>query len=362
MKRLIYSIIGILVVIVFLWLGAIHFEKAQSSATGNNNSNKELNIYNWGAYVNPELIKKFEKQTGYKVNYDTFDSNEAMLTKIQQGGTSYDIVVPSEYTVQKMSEQNLLHKLDKKRIPTLKYYDKRFLNQSFDKNNEYSLPYFWGTLGIVYNDKYIKANEINTWDDLWNKKYKNSIMLRDDTRDVFGIGLITLNKSVNSTNTSDLLATKGKLDSLMPNIKAIASDEIKMYMAQDQAPLSVSYSGDALDMIEQNSNLHYVLPSGGTNLWFDNIVIPKNVKHLDAAYAFINFMNEPKNAAKNAEYVGYATPNSAAKELLPKEVTSQKNFYPSDQMMKKFQVYVNLGQQKTQEYNDLYLEFKMNKK
>ncbi|MCM0599725.1 ABC transporter substrate-binding protein [Periweissella fabalis] len=360
MKRLLYAAIAVLIVAGLLALGANHFEKEQSAATGKaGSSTKVLNIYNWGAYIDPNLIAKFEKQTGYKVNYDTFDSNEAMLTKIQQGGTSYDITVPSEYTVQKMKQLGLLHKLDLNKIPTLKYYDKNFLNLAFDPHNQYSVPYFWGTLGITYNDKYVKPEQIQTWNDLWKPEFRDSIMLTDDARDVFGFALISLNKSVNTTNNGDLMAAKGKLDALAPNIKAIAADEIKMYMAQDQAPLAVGYSGDASEMIAENSHLHYVIPKDGTNLWFDNLVIPKNAKHLKAAYAFINFINEPKNAAQNAEYIGYSTPNAAAKKLLPKAITAQTNFYPTDEMMKKFQVYTNLSQAKTEEYNDLYLEFKM---
>lgn len=359
MKRLLYAALAILAVIGALWLGANHFEKKQSAASGNKSNAKVLNIYNWGAYVNPDLITKFEKQTGYKVNYDTFDSNEAMLTKIQQGGTSYDITVPSEYTVQKMRDLGLLQKLDLNKITAMKYYDPRFLNLPFDPKNAYSIPYFWGTLGVTYNDKYVKPGDIKTWNDLWKPEFKNNIMLVDDARDVFGFALLSLNKSVNTTNNSDLLTAKGKLDALMPNVKAIAADEIKMYMAQNQAAIAVGYSGDASEMIDQNKHLHYVIPEDGTNLWFDNIVIPKNAKHLKAAYAFINFINQPENAAQNAEYIGYSTPNAGAKKLLPKAITRQRDFYPTNAMMKNYQVYTNLSQQKTEQYNDLYLEFKM---
>lgn len=361
MKKLIYAALGILLATGLLALGAKHFENAQSAATGDDRSGKVLNIYNWGAYIDPALITKFEKQTGIKVNYDTFDSNEAMLTKIQQGGTSYDITVPSDYTVQKMKQLGLLQKLDHRKLTTLKYYDPFIMNRAFDPHNAYSVPYFWGTLGITYNDKYVKAKDVQTWNDLWNPKFRNDIMLTDDARDVFGFALISMHKSVNTTSNADLLAAKGKLDALTPNVKAIAADEIKMYMAQDQAAIAVGYSGDASEMIAENSHLHYVIPKGGTNLWFDNLVIPKNAKHVAAAYKFINFINEPKNAAQNAEYIGYSTPNWAAKKLLPKSITDQKEFYPDDDMIKGDQVYTNLSQYKTQQYNDLYLEFKMNR-
>lgn len=359
MKKLIYAALGILAVALLLWLGAEHFANDQDSAAGTSKSSRVLNLYNWGDYIDPALITKFEKQTGYRVNYETFDSNEAMFTKVKQGGTSYDLTVPSDYMIQKMKNAHLLLPIDHKKLTTYKNINPRFLNQPFDRGNKYSVPYFWGTLGIVYNDKYIKASQVQHWDDLWKPEFKDDLMLIDSARDVLGFTLISQGKSVNDTNTADLQAAKGKLDALMPNVKAIVADEIKMYMAQEEAPLAVTYSGEASEMIEQNPHLHYVVPSEGANLWFDNLVIPKTAKHLDAAYAFINFINEPANAAQNAEYIGYSTPNTPAEALLPKAVRDDKQFYPAESTMNHLQVYQDLGQAKTEEYNDLFLEFKM---
>jgi spermidine/putrescine transport system substrate-binding protein len=261
--------------------------------------------------------------------------------------------------IQKMKKAHLLLPIDHSKLTTYKYINSRFLNQAFDPGNKYSVPYFWGTLGIVYNDKYIKADQVQHWDDLWNPKFKDDLMLIDSARDVLGFTLISQGKSVNDIKTSDLLAAKGKLDALMPNVKAIVADEIKMYMAQEEAPLAVTYSGEASEMLDQNKHLHYVVPSEGANLWFDNLVIPKTAKHLKAAYAFLNFINEPKNAAQNAEYIGYSTPNTAAEQLLPKSIRDDKQFYPAESTMDHLQVYQDLGQAKTEEYNDLFLEFKM---
>jgi spermidine/putrescine transport system substrate-binding protein len=244
----------------------------------------------------------------------------------------------------------------------LKNYDVRFLNQSFDPNNKYSVPYFWGTLGIVYNDKYIKAGEITKWDDLWKSKYKKSLLLVDSARDDLGFSLVSLSKSVNTTNLGNLQAAKAKLDTLMPNVKAILNDEIGMYMQQNEAKIAVTYSGAAADMMSEDKHLHYVLPKEGGNLWFDDLAIPKTAKHVKAAHEFINFISDAKNAAKNAEYIGYATPNKEAMKLLPKSITLNKQFYPDDSMISKLQVYKDLGQYWTEKYNDLFLEFKINNK
>jgi spermidine/putrescine transport system substrate-binding protein len=334
-------------------------ERAQEPATKASAKNNTLTIYNWGDYIDPELIKKFEKQTGYQVDYETFDSNEAMYTKIKQGGTHYDLAVPSDYMIAKMKKAGMLEKLDHSKLTGLSNYDSRFLDQSFDKGNQYSVPYFWGTLGIVYNDQYVDGSEIQSWNDLWNKKWRDSIMLTDSARDMMGMALAANDDSVNSTDEGQLLAAKGRLDALMPNVKAIVADEIKTYMVEGEAKLAVVYSGDAADMIGQNDHLHYVLPAGPGNLWFDNIVMPKTVKNKPAAYAFINFMSEPKNAAANAEYVGYSTPNKKALQLLPKDISGDHAWYPTDSQMARLEVYKDLSPYWTQRYNDLFLEFKM---
>ena len=360
MKRIIWLSGVILVAVLLLFginLGFQHFENSSTSTKGT--GNKKLTIYNWGDYIDPSLIKEFQKETGYKVDYETFDSNEAMFTKIQQGGTHYDLAVPSDYMIQKMKSANLLVPLDHSKLTGLKNYDKQFMNQSFDPGNKYSVPYFWGTLGIVYNDKYIKPGEIKTWNDLWRPKYKKSIMLIDSSRDIMGMALASSGQSVNTKSIPELAAAKGKLDTLMPNVKAIVADEIKMYMAQNEAPLAVDYSGDASEMIAENKHLHYIFPSDGGNLWFDNIVMPKTVTNKRAAYAFLNFMSEPEHAEQNAEYVGYATPNKEAVKLLPSSIKNNKAWYPSKKTLSHLEVYKDLGPSWVGTYNDYFLEFKM---
>lgn len=354
MKKLLGACLGIIVLCLLLAFGDYALNRKTSTA-----GSRTVTIYNWGDYIDPVLIKKFEKQTGYHVDYETFDSNESMLTKIRQGGTNYDLVIPSEYTVQRMKKEGVIIPLDHHRLPNLRYIAPQFLNRSFDPDNRYSVPYFWGTLGIIYNDQKVAAKDVQHWRQLWNPRLKNNVMLIDSARDVFAMALITQGHSVNTTNYRQLKQAQNLLKKMTPNVKAIIADEMKMYMEQDEAAVGVTYSGDAREMMAVNHHLHYVVPSEGSNIWFDNMVIPKAAQNKAAAYQFINFMLEPHNAAQNAQYVGYATPNKAAQKLLPKKVTADAAFYPPTDTMKHLQTYRDLPLRVLGEYNDLFLEFKM---
>lgn len=355
MKKMSILIATILALCAGLWFTSRQLSR-QSGATSSANT---LNLYNWGDYIDPALIKQFERQTGYHVQYETFDSNEAMFTKIKQGGTAYDLAIPSDYMIEKMKRAKLLVPIDTSKLSNFKYLDRNFLNQSFDRGNRYSVPYFWGTLGIIYNDKMVQASEMQHWRDLWNPKWREQLMLVDSARDIMGMALVEQGKSMNTTDSQTLQAAEHKLNQLSGNVKAIVADEIKTYMIQEEAPIAVTWSGEASEMLAENDHLHYVVPSEGSNAWYDNMVIPKTAKHTKAAYAFINFMLDPHHAAQNAEYVGYATPNRAAKQLLPKKVRADQQFYPPLTTIKHLQVYQDLGTAKVEEYNDLFLKFKM---
>lgn len=357
MKKLQSLLIGILAIILILFLGVRQLEKASGMAGADT-----LTIYNWGDYIDPDLLRKFEKESGYKVNYETFDSNEAMFTKIQQGGTAYDITIPSEYMIQKMMKEKMLLPIDHSKLKGLENIDERFLNLDFDPQNEYSIPYFWGTLGIIYNDKFVEEGQIQHWDDLWKPALKDNVMLIDGAREVLGLSLNSLGYSLNSKINQELREATDKLNKLTTNVKAIVADEIKMYMINEESAAAVTFSGEAAEMLENNKHLHYVIPSEGSNLWFDNIVIPKTAKNIKGSYEFINFMLRPENAAQNAEYIGYSTPNKAAKKLLPKEISSDEQFYPSDKVIQHLEVYEDLGAKYLGIYNDLFLEFKMYRK
>lgn len=356
MKQLVQTFSLVLIVA----FGLMYFTSVLNSSEGYSGGNT-LTIYNWGDYIDPELIAEFEEESGMKVVYQTFDSNEAMMTKIQQGGTTYDVVIPSEYAISKMKEEDLLIPLDHSKLPNLKYIDSRFLNLSFDEGNKYSIPYFWGTVGIVYNPELTDLT-FESWDDLWDPSLKNQILLVDGAREVIGMGLNSLHYSLNDTNEEHLQEALTKLSKLTPNVKAIVGDEIKMLLAGEEGAVGLVWSGDAAEIMDENEKLDYVVPEEGSNLWFDNMVIPKTASNIDGAHQFINFMLDPEHAARNAEYVGYSTPNAAALELLPEEVSSDERFYPNEELTEKLEVYDNLGKRMLAHYNDLFLIFKMHPK
>ncbi len=357
MKALLKIFIPVLILAFGMMILATMMNRSEGYSGGNT-----LTIYNWGDYIDPALIKKFEKETGMKVIYQTFDSNEAMMTKIEQGGTTFDIAVPSDYAINKMKQENLLIPLDHTKLPNEKYLDTRFMNLSFDEDNKYSMPYFWGTLGIIYNKKMFPDKNFDNWDSLFDPELKNQILLIDGAREVMGLGLNSLGYSLNDTNEAHLEEALLKLEKMTPNVKAIVGDEIKLLMADNEAGVAVTFSGEASEMLSENEDLDYVIPKEGSNLWFDNMVIPKTAKNVDGAHQFINFMLKPENAAINAEYVGYATPNKAAIKLLPKEVSQDKRFYPDMNELDNLEVYDNLGKRMLSHYNELFLEFKMYRK
>jgi len=347
---------------VFLVAFGLMYLTAYLNSSQGYSGGNTLTIYNWGDYIDPDLIAEFEEQTGIKVIYQTFDSNEAMMTKIEQGGTTFDVAVPSEYAISKMKEENLLLPIDHAKIPNLENIDPRFLNLSFDPDNEYSIPYFWGTVGIVYNTALLPDRTFQSWNDLWSDDLRNRILLVDGAREVMGFGLNSLNYSLNDTNEDHLQEAKRKLGELTPNVKAIVGDEIKMLLAGEEAAVGVVWSGDASEIMGENENLDYVVPEEGSNLWFDNMVIPKTARNLEGAHQFINFMLDPEVGARNTEYVGYSTPNAKALELLPEDISGDERFYPSPELTGKLEVYENLGKRMLSHYNELFLEFKMHRK
>ncbi|MCS0789484.1 ABC transporter substrate-binding protein [Cytobacillus pseudoceanisediminis] len=357
MKKLVQALAAVLIVSFALLYIVSGLNSSQGYTSGNT-----LTIFNWGDYIDADLVEKFEQETGIKVIYETFDSNEAMMTKIEQGGTAYDIAVPSEYAIEKMKEEDLLLPVDHSKIPNLKYIDQRFMDLPFDPGNEYSIPYFWGTVGILYNTDILGDKKITSWNDLWDPELKNQILLIDGAREVMGMGLNSLHYSLNDKNREHLVEAKEKLDSLTPNIKAIVGDEIRMLMENDEAGIGVVWSGTAQELMWEKDNLEYVLPEEGSNLWFDNMVIPKTAKNPEAAHQFMNFILDPENAAQNTEYVGYSTPNKEALKYMDEETISDERFYPDEEMTARLEVYENLGKRMLAYYNELFLEFKMHKK
>jgi len=327
-----------------------------SETTGENNT---IYFYNWGDYIDPEILKDFEKETGYRVIYETFDSNEAMMTKIEQGSTSYDLAVPSDYTVEMMKEKDLLIPLDHSQIQGLENIDDEFLDLPYDRGNKYSVPYFWGSFGIVYDKTKYKEEDFKSWRNLWDKKFENEILIFDGARETLGIGLLANGYSLNTKDEKILRNVRDDLKPFMNNVKAILADEIRMYMIQGEASVGITFNGDASIALGENENLSYTIPEEGSNIWFDTLVIPKTSKNKKGAYALISYLLRPDVAAKNAEYIWYSTPNKEAKKLLSEEALEDEALYPPDDIVNKLEVFENLGQETTILYNDLFLELKI---
>ncbi|WP_423236770.1 ABC transporter substrate-binding protein [Clostridium fallax] len=325
---------------------------------GDSKDKPTINIFNAGDYIDPTLLKDFERETGVKVNYETFETNEIMYQKLKTDTSSYDLVIPSDYMVEKMIKEDMLEKIDFKNIPNYCNIDDKFKNLAFDPTNEYSVPYMWGTIGILYNKKMVKG-PIDSWDVLWDPKYKGQVFMLDAMRDSLGITLKKLGCSLNSTDSKEINEAKDELIKQKPNVLAYVGDEVKDRMVADEAALAVIYSGDAPVLKERNPDLEYVIPKEGTNLWFDSMVIPKGAKHKEYAEKFINFMLDPEIAKQNVEYIGYSTPNKAALELLNDDIKNDKNAYPDEGVLKKCEVFKDLGDN-IKKYDEAWMEVKSN--
>ncbi|MDO4779307.1 MAG: spermidine/putrescine ABC transporter substrate-binding protein [Tissierellia bacterium] len=311
--------------------------------TACSSKNQEVvNVYNWGEYIDKSLLDKFTKETGIKVVYDTYDDNEKLYTKMKGSGAQYDILVPSDYMIEKMIKEDMLQKIDTSKIPNYKNVGEEFKKKDFDPNDEYSVPYFWGTLGIVYNTKQV-SEKIDSWDVLFDEKYKDEIIMMNSSRDGIGIALLKLGYSINSRNPEELDKARELLTKQHSIVKAYLLDETKDMMKHGEAKIAVLYSGDAVDAISENKDLAYVIPKEGSNLWFDSMVIPKGAKNYENALKFINFMLEPENAAQNAG-IGFSTPVTPAKDLLPEEVRNDKNSYPDAETIKRLGVFRDPGE------------------
>lgn len=315
-----------------------------------------MNVYNVGDYIDENIITLFEEKTGIDVQYETYDTNEMMYQKVKSGSTNYDLIFPSDYMVEKMKSEGLLQKIDFKNIPNMKYIDKSFLNPIYDETNEYSVPYMWGTFGILYNKKMVKE-PVDSWDILWNPKYKGNIMMFDSVRDTMGISLKRLGYSMNTTNPKEINEAMKELMKQKDLVLAYVNDEGKDRLLGEEVAMGIAYSGDAVTLMEENPNLAYAIPKEGTNKWVDAMAIPKSAQNKKEAEMFINFLLDPEIAKMNAEYIGYSTPNVGALKLLDKEVTSNPVAYPPKSVMDKTETFIDLGD-KLRLYDEAWIKLK----
>ena len=314
-----------------------------------------LNVYNWGEYIDESVLDDFEaKYPDIKINYETYADNETMYTKIKNGGSSYDVLIPSDYMIARLIDEDMLEKLNFDNIPNFSYIDEKYLGWSYDPGNEYSVPYMWGTLGILYDKTKVSEKDF-TWNTLFDPKYENSILMKNDMRDTLGLTLKSLGYSMNSTDEKELEEAKQKLISQKANVLGRVNDEGMDKMIAGEAPMAVMYSGDAAYCISENPDLDFAIPSDGSNYFVDAMVIPKNAEHKEEAELFINFMCETEIALKNALEIGYSTPHKGAFEELPEE-TKNSFQYPGDAVLESAEVYSYL-KDKTELYDKIWTDY-----
>ena len=329
--------------------------------------NISINVYNWGEYISTgadegtlNVNAEFTKLTGIKVNYTNYATNEELYAKLKGGGATYDVIIPSDYMISKMIKENMVQKLNFDNIPNFSYIMDNFRNLAYDPENEYSVPYTWGTVGIIYNKDLvdIDKSEID-WDILWNEDYLDQILMFDNPRDAFAIAEIMLGYSINTENTDELAAASEKLKEQKRVVQAYVMDEIFDKMGAGDALLAPYYAGDALTILEENEDLDFVVPKSGTNLFIDAMCIPVGAKQKEAAEMYINFMCEPDIAYANIDYICYSTPHSAAFEMLDEETQQSTVSYPDDDYIAaNTTVFVNLSDEASREMQTLWTEMK----
>jgi spermidine/putrescine transport system substrate-binding protein len=289
-----------------------------------------VNVYTWSEEIPHFVIAQFEKETGIKVNYSTFDSNEVMYAKLRAiHHSGYDVIEPSSYFVDRMRRQGMLQKLDREQLPNFKYLDPLFLNHAYDPQSEYSAPFIWGITGIFLNKDYFSQNDALEWNNLLNKKFVNQLMFLDDSREVFSIALRMLGYSINDRDPEHIKQAYQTLRTLMPNVKLFNSDAIISILIDEDATIGMAWNGDLFKATQENSKLQFVYPKDGFEIWVDNFVVPKNAPHTANAYKFINFMMRPEIAKAVSMHIHYSTANLAAKNLMPDEIKNNPALYPS---------------------------------
>lgn len=326
-----------------------------------------INLYNWGQYMSDgsdgciDVIAEFEaKYPHIKVNQMTFDSNESMYTKLTAGGSSFDLIIPSDYMVEKLIEEDMLLPINHDNVPNFQYVDQNFRDPSYDPGNVYSMPYTWGSVGIIYNSAYVDEEDVaaQSWDLLWNEKYANKILMFDNPRDAFAVAQFRLGYSINTEDTEELEACAALLREQKPLVQSYVMDQVFDKMQRAEAWIAPYYAGDYLLMAGENEDLMFYRPVEGYNLFVDSICIPKGAEHKEEAELFINFLLEPEICGGNLEYIGYSSPETASKEFMDPEVAESPVAYPSDEEIALGSAFSALSQESTQYMNALWLTVK----
>ena len=309
--------------------------------------NITLNVYNWGLYISDgdddsvDILSAFEELTGIRINYTTFDSNESLYAKMRSGGASYDVIIPSDYMVGKMAAEGMLAELNFDNIPNFELIGEDYLGWAFDPDNTYSVPYTWGTTGIIYNTTLVEEPPAS-WADMWNVEYAGSILMFNNSRDAYAIAAKKLGLSLKPSSVEEVEQVMSELKNQKEMVQAYVMDEIFDKMEGCEAAMAPYYAGDALTMIDDNPDLAFVHPEEGVNFFVDCMCIPATSKHKEAAEMFINYMCEPDVGYCNIDYIGYSTPITEVWEMLDDELKYSEIAYPSDEVMEKAEVFDTL--------------------
>lgn len=327
--------------------------------TWNSFANPVVNVYIWGGEIPKTVIKQFEATSGINVNFSTYDSNETMYAKLKASHkTNYDVIMPSAYFVERMKKQGMLETLDHQRLNNIHNLDKRFVNNDYDPNNQYSVPIVWGSTGIVFNQQFIKT-PIKQWTELWDNRWKNQLMLLDDSREVFAIALMSLGYNPNDALPDHIKAAYNKLIELVPNIKLFASDGVQAILIDEDALLGSAWNGDAFKAHLENNHIDFVFPTDGYVIWTDCLAIPKNPPHINEAYAFINFILQPEISQKIALLEGHAITNKAGRDLLPDVIRNNPMVYPDEETLKRGHFQRDVGEETLALYNQYWQQLKL---
>ena len=318
-----------------------------------------VNVFNWEDYIDESVLAQFEQETGIHVNYMRFTTNEDMIVQVEANPGAFDVCFPSDYIVERMLGKDMLAEIDYDKVPNAQYILENLRSPDYDPNNVHSLPYMWGTVGILYNTTMVDE-PVDSWGILWDSKYKSNVFMLDSFRDSMGVTLKYLGHSMNTRDIIALESCKDKLIEQKKNgiVKAYQVDETKDKMVAGEAALAVMWSGDAQYAIDLNPDLAYSIPSEGSNIWIDAMVIPKNAQNMDNALKFIDFLCRPDIAQKNCEAIWYSSPNSGAIELMGEDYTENPVMNPTDEEVARCEFFHDIDETFMPVYTALWQEVK----
>lgn len=367
MRKFVALFLSVLLVLVLFSLSGCGYNYAELELIGTYTrefENTTLNVYNWGEYISDgtdesvDVIKEFEKLTGIQVNYSTFDSNETMYSQLKNGGVAYDVIAPSDYMIERLISEDMLAKIDTASLSNFNLIDDKYKSLYFDPNNDYTVAYSVGLVGLIYNTNTVTETP-DSWHIMWDEKYKDQILMFNNPRDAFAIAQFMLGQDLNNTDKKQWDKAAALLKDQKQYLQSYVMDEVYGKMETGEAAIAPYYAGDFLTMWENNSDLAFVYPKEGTNIFVDSLCIPKNTQNYEAAVMFINFMMEPDIALANAEYIGYASPNTAVVSNPDYYYYNNEILYPNEDMLPPTQYFHDIDSSVRNYYENLWIDVKL---